>query len=374
MYQRFVEYIEFNRYKSALIFLFALLAFIFVTHPKWIWVDMMSYIDVIKYLKGDIINGVLRPNRLLSVFGAMWTLVGLEKLTGDLYVGWALMNSFFYVICAVFFFKILYKIFKDEIVAIVGTLLLIFNYAILTQGLAYGMDIGGWAFYLVSAFFTLRYLYDQKQEDVFYSAFAVSIGVLFKEYAFGGLTVLLGAIAYSNFGDIKKILKLAIYSCAIALIPIFLVHIYVYIQYSYTYYDWYLLNANHYSKPVQSKLIGFVKTFGSLYNFGWFFFVYAGYLIRKNGISWLDRRSLFFSVLLFVSVAPVFFWPGAVQRGAFITMPFIIIVSCIGLKEYKKYWFVIIPLLILYIVSSYLMDSYILPMVDIDSVLRYFVN
>jgi hypothetical protein len=374
MYQDVFKYIEENRQRSAMIFLFTLLALIFLTHPKWNGVDEDSYVRSVEYMKGDLIDANFRPNRLLSVFGAMSTLIGLEALTGDLYTGWALMNSIFYALCALFFFKILYKIFRDEVVAIVGTILLIFNYAILTQGLAYGTDIGGWAFYLISAYFTLRYLYDQKIEDVFYSAIAVSIGMLFKEYAFGGLTVLLGAIAYSNWGDFKKMFKLAVGASLVAILPILLVQLYVYLKYDYTYYDWYKFNAISYSKPAQSKLVGFIKTFGSLYNFGWVIFFYAIYLIRKIGINLVEKKVVVFISLLFISVSPVFFWPGAVQRGAFITMPFIIILSCFGLRDWKKIWFLIIPLVIFYIASSYLMDSYILPMVDIDSAIRYFIN
>jgi len=64
---------------------------------------------------------------------------------------------------------------------------LITNYAMIVFALfELCVDVGGWAFYILSLYFTLRYSKTGDRKALLISAMFIGIGGLFKEYALSG--------------------------------------------------------------------------------------------------------------------------------------------------------------------------------------------
>ena len=77
---------------------------------------------------------------------------------------------------------------------------------------------------------------------------------------------------------------------------------------------------------------------------------------------------------MFFSIMPIFLWPGIIQRIFFITIPFVILISCIFLKKYESRIYYFAPFFIIYILANFSMDKYILPMINIDYFIQLFLK
>jgi 4-amino-4-deoxy-L-arabinose transferase-like glycosyltransferase len=80
----------------------------------------------------------------------------------------------------------------------------------------------------------------------------------------------------------------------------------------------------------------------------------------KNYKKYFDNKTLAYLLIVFISACPIFLWPGITERLDFVVVPFIILVSCVAVKEYEENWVWFLPLLIIYLVTSFCMDAYIL--------------
>jgi len=78
---------------------------------------------------------------------------------------------------------------------------------------------------------------------------------------------------------------------------------------------------------------------------------------------------LVFFGLVALSGLMVFAWAAITQRILFVAIPSVILISSIFISAYKKRS-VIIVLFCLYLLASYTMDYYILPLTNVD----YFFN
>ena len=156
-------------------------------------------------------------------------------------------------------------------------------------------------------------------------------------------------------------------TCLLAFTPFLLMNIYTFIKFDqYTYLDWFLHNQNTYT--YQNRPVEFIKSFGSIFNIGWFLFLGGFYILLKRlKEMFLNRnidKDILFIALIILSSFSVLLWP-VVTRVLFITMPVVIIISSLFIKKIKRPFLVVTPILIIYAVLSYLMDAYILDFVNL---------
>jgi glycosyltransferase involved in cell wall biosynthesis len=346
------------------ILLFLSVFSILILHPK-IQGDSVSYVETIEYMKTGIQPTNFLPNRIITTSGGMVSVIMLDKIIGNTPLSWLIINGFLYVVMGLFFYSLLKKLLHDSRVAFLGTILLITNYAAISFGLAYLMDIGGWTFYIASLYFSLKYLQSKNQNFLWISSVLVGVGGLFKECALLAYVVIFFLVITNHWKQWLKILKLLIATTVMSFGPFLLVNIYSYFAYGYTYFSW-LSAQDVYVYP--SRIVEYIKSFGSLYNFGFFLFIPGLYILLKNSKKVLEDKSILFIWLVIFSVLPISLWAAITQRVLFITVPALVLVSSLFLKKIENRWYIVWPLLGFYILASFLMDSYILKIINLSSI------
>ena len=324
--------------------------------------DGLSYVEAIKVLQGGNIPAQFVPNRILTTFFGLDSVILFSKIFGSIEAGWLILNISFYFILNIIFYKLILLIFKSEKTAFLASLFLATNYATISFGLDYWMDIGGWLFYILALYFSLNYFQTGERKSLLYSALSVGTGGLFKEYAFLGVIPIAVILIYENWPHLMAIIKKSFVPALFTLIPILIVYIFVYQKFDYTYAAWFSFNAGYYTYSSSSKIIEYFKSFGSLYNFLAFLVIGGGYyFIRQQKKLVSEKRTVFFILSVVASALPSFVWPAITQRIIFITVPAMIVIASFLFKKYEKYWWVFLPILILYIIANFTMDAYILP-------------
>jgi len=79
----------------------------------------------------------------------------------------------------------------------------------------------------------------------------------------------------------------------------------------------------------------------------------------------MNNKKLVFIFSVLLSSAPAILWPGITQRVLFMVVPGLTILACFFIKKYEKYWYAFVPILALYVLSSFFMDSFILKAVNL---------
>src|SRR3989344_3728840 len=163
--------------------------------------DTLTYDQAMEVLKtGEAPDGFI-PNRILTTYLGMQTILLLAAGAGDMRAAWAVMNSGF------FFYKIILELYGKRNVAVAGMFLLATNYALIRNASDYVMDVGGWAFYIMALYFSLRYMKTDDFRYGLYAAVAVGIGAFFKEYAFLGFIALACVIISQRRDAIGRAIK-----------------------------------------------------------------------------------------------------------------------------------------------------------------------
>lgn len=327
--------------------------------------DSPSYIAAMQYLSGET-DTISSPTRILNTAGGLVITNALAPLFGGLLPGWLAMNVFFYFLLAFSFFYLLREFFASEWVALIGTLLLAGNYAPLVFGLGYLMDAGGWALYALSLLFLHRYATSNETRYLWCAAAAVGVGGLFKEYALLGGLAIAAYVFIERYPRVWRAFLQLIPAGVIAALPVTCVHIAVYLTFGYTYLDWVRETNSIYGNAYASRVVEYIKSFGSLLNLlaplallGSIYFVHS---LKRGELS---RTHITYIAAVACSVIPVFFWPGITQRVLFICVPLLVLVAAFFIKRFERQWYLFIPFLVAYVALNVLMDSVILPNLDI---------
>ncbi|MEI6843437.1 MAG: glycosyltransferase family 39 protein [bacterium] len=282
----------------------------------------------------------------------------LNTIFHNIKISWIFMNMFMYVVAGMFFYSLSKKIFKHSVVSFLITLFLVTNYAIIIFGLNYLMDMGGWMFYIVSLYVTYKYLDSEEEKWLWISAVLIGIGGLFKEYSFMGYIPLFGSIIFLYWKDYIKILNKVFWTGFIAFGPMVIMNVYSYVAYDYTYLSWFGVQGITY--VYKSRIIEYTKALGSLYNFGWFIFLGGLYYFVKELKNIRKNKNVLFVSFVILSALPVVLWGAITQRVLFIGIPATVLISGLYIEKINKKWYIIAPILTLYIICTYFMDSYIL--------------
>lgn len=325
--------------------------------PPVIEGDTPSYIEAITVLQGgDVLEGFV-PNRILTTFGALTAVRALSGVIG-VWSGWILLNLIFYLVLCVTFYLLVFRMFRGRSTALLATLFLASSYSILQFGLTYLMDIGGWAFYVVSIYFTYQYIESKEYKDLLYASALVGVGALFKEYALLAAIPIAVVLVWQYWRTPVSIMKRAILPAILALLPTALVYLYVFHRFNYSYIDWLSFNQGYYT--YSSRAIEYIKSLGSLYNF-LAPLVLGGLYVLTRERRGVNGKTMLFIISVLLSTLPILFWPAITQRILFITVPTSILLASFLFKKYERYWWVFLSILVVYILVSFTMDSYILP-------------
>lgn len=353
------------------IFILALVLVSFIILPPHFWGDSDSYLKSVEALKtGDIPSDFAVFHRIITTYAGLKIIVFFSYIFDNVLKIWLFMNIALYVIANLFFYRTLEEFFENRKVAFWGMILLATNYAVITFGPTFLMDMGGWAFYFITLFFSFRFLKTGNMNYALTGALLAGFGGLFKEYGFLGFIPLISALIFHFRNNIAAGIKRAIILTAIALLPISLLYGYMYISYGYSYLVLLAFVQNKYAASFETKWIPYLKVFGSLFTFGWFLFLGGIHTVIKQGKNMLDSGKQIFLVAILLSAIPPFVWPAVTQRVMFIAMPFFMIISCVFIKKYESRPLYYIPFIILYVFANLAMDKYILPLVNISELFK----
>lgn len=322
--------------------------------------DGPTYVLAIKVLQGVARPLNFVPNRLITTFLGLESIILFSKIFGSFEVGWLILNILFYFLLNITFYKLVQLIFASDRTAFVATLFLATNYAMISFGLDYWLDIGGWLFYVLSLYLTLAYSQTSERKFLLLSALAIGLGGLFKENAFLGVIPIAVILIYEQWPSLIQIVKKALIPALLAIIPIATMSWIVYSKFNYTYVSWLTTNQEHY--VYSSRIVEYVKSFGSLYNILAFLILGGLYCYCRYFQELVpETKTRVFILAVILSILPIFVWPAITQRILFITVPASLIVTSFWFKKYEQYWYLFLPLLIAYLVANFLMNSIILP-------------
>ncbi len=331
--------------------------------------DAIGYVDAGHVLSGAPISAQEAPpdfifQRILTTFLGVEIVSGLSALFGNIPVGWFVWDVFLYFCLNIVFYKLLLKIFNSRTTALLGTLFFASNYAMVTAGLGNFMDIGGWSFYIFSIYFLWKYIESGSRRELITAALFISVGGFFKENAFMAYIPMFFVLLYENRHSFTLFLKKIIVPTIIIAVPSMIHHFGVYVAYGYKYTRWIEINQTTYF--YRSRILEYIKSFGSLLNFlapisllGVFTFFGL-----KDDLK-IDTKKIIFITSVLISSIPPILWPGITQRVLFMVVPGLVILACFFIKKYEKYWYAFVPVLALYILSSFFMDSFILKAVNL---------
>ncbi|MDB5239100.1 MAG: hypothetical protein JWO00_435 [Candidatus Parcubacteria bacterium] len=360
-----------NRWLLALALCLLALVGLFTMHlGPHVLGDTQTYIDAMNVLSGHAAPAGFIPNRIITTFGALEAVRALSVPLGGILNGWFVLNCGLFILAGIVFFKLLEDFFGSRPAAFLGTLFLAGNYGFLVFGLNYLMDIGGWSFYIFSLYFLWRYARSKSQCDLFLAAAMVGIGGLLKEYAFlAGVATAAYLIAEAwpglrSWPGWKRFLGRSSCAAAVALVPAIVLYVWAYHHFGYTYADWFGSNAAHYI--YSSRIKEYVKALGSLVNVLGLLFIGGAYILyREWRAGIMEKEARTFLAACFVSFLPVFIWPAITQRILTIAIPFIAIVACFLFRKYERRWYAFVPILALYLLATFFMDSYLLTAVNL---------
>lgn len=325
--------------------------------------DSATYKEAMDVILGMKPSPDFVPNRILTTFLPLHLVIFSSKIFHNITSGWLILNFFLYLLSCICFYKIILNIYKNEKTAFVGGLFLAGSYGMISYGLNYLMDMGGWAFYIFSLFFTIKYIYSHERKDILLSSLFVGIGATFKEYALLasipiGLTVL-----WENESSFKKSIKDLILPAFISVAPLLFVYIFVYLKFDYTYADWFGKNKETYVYP--SRIIEYIKALGALYNILAFYCIFA-LTFFINNLKNIDKEKKLIIFVSIISFFPVFLWPAITERILFITVPGSIIFASLFFSKFEKYFWVFLFTFVLYFLFNFFLDSYILNFVNLS--------
>ncbi len=354
--------------------------------------DEVSYIDAMNILAGAPLPATesganFAMHRILTTFLGLEVILVLSWIFGNIITAWLLWETVLYFVVSITFYKLLEKMFKSQKTAFIGGLFFVTNYAMITAGLGLFMDIGGWTFYIMSAYFLFSYIESPQKRTVWLAALAIAVGAFFKENALVAYVPLFFVLAYEHYFEARHknvthtfvnatfyFLKQIIPLSFVIFVPIAIHHVDVYIVFNHGYLYWVTLNQQVYHYG--SRTLEYIKSFGSLLTFLAPLSLAGFIVLIKSAWSKAGRTNLFtefgldakravFIISVLVSSLPGVMWPGITQRVLFIVVPGLIMLACFFIRRYEKYWYGFLGLLIIYTVTSFLMGPVLLEAVNL---------
>lgn len=343
--------------------------------PHIIEGDAVGYLQAVRVYQGEAPQPHILPDQkevtldVVTIHRMLTTPFGIQavRMFSDVFgsdiVGWLAWDTILFFSVNILFYLLLLRVFRSPRTAFVGGLFFAGNYSMVIHGLALFMDIGGWFFYILSIFWLFAYIESGKYRDLLFATLSITVGGFFKENAFVAFIPLAAILLYEGYPSPVRFLKRIVPLGLIIAVPTVIHHVQIYLQYGYTYAYWIHLTATyHYS----SRIVEYVKSLGSLLTFlapvsllGAFAF------IRPAPEFPLDIKRRIFIVSVLISSLPAVLWLAITQRVLFMVVPGAVLLACVFIQRYERYWYVFLPILVLYVLAALTMDSFILNYVNL---------
>ena len=303
--------------------------------------DTKSYIAAIEWLYGSSggVEDIFSTVRALTSPLLLYVSYQLGTLLGGHVAGMTALNIFFYIVSIPIFYRIVLRTFGRVKVAVIASLLYIFNYVLFTNGPVPLADMGGWFFMLLTTMYAIEYFFDRTSMRPYYLALASAIvGIFFKEYAALGMATF-GLLLLLSSAPLWTRIREAYFASLGFIIAIAAYHVYFYLTFDFSYYDWWMYNYTQFASPESTRVmydaVTLVKVVGWIYLIAWPVFLVAALreLLELQRFGW--RR--YHTVLM--ALIPMSFafliWPGFTQRVTFIMLPLVFMITALGLVRMK---------------------------------------
>ncbi|MFH0907069.1 MAG: glycosyltransferase family 39 protein [bacterium] len=365
--ERFLNFIKSQTFLILVLAIINLLVALFlVKTPLQLNGDLPSYLKAMDFLHGDLSIKDVEINRVLTSPLMLYGSIAFGFLFGSEQAGMLAVNILFYFLIVYVFYRIVELIYQNKKVALIASILFFANYCMFNYGVTYRTDMGGWFFFLLTTLFAIKYYQSQLRNSRFliYSVLAAAIGVLFKEYGALGMISLGFLILFSKVAFKQKVKKILISGALFIVIPFFY-HLFIYLKFNYSYFDWYFYAFNIYIDSPETlesnySIILLIKVFGWVFLVGWPIFLYGLYQQWKN----YDKQRIILLLSLLPASLAFLAWPALTQRIAFIFVPWLALVAGFGLGQIKNKYLIIIILLV-YVLVNYLTRPWLLSAINL---------
>lgn len=342
--------------------------------PPHLSSDSYTYLEGMTVLQGMPPSDTFLPSIFLTTIGGLTLVTKIASFTGGtLTAAWYFINAWFYVFGLWAFWLFLRKFLRDSEgwVSLLGAVLLGLNYCLVSFGLNYLTDMGGYFFYLVGVYCAYRFLEEGESSHLYWGAALIGFGGLFKEYALCASIPLVSVLVYRDHKTPKILFRRLLITALLGAGPVVISSILQYYSLHFTYANWFAHNQKQYGLSYASRTWEYVKVLGSLFTFLWFLILPSLYFAFRSRTRLLDSRRTFFLFTLLLSALPAFIWPAITQRIFFVTVVAGVVLVSVLFKEKSSYWrWYVLPVL-LYVFSGYTMDPLILPLVDVDAFIQF---
>lgn len=347
----------FGDYRFYLVLLLAIqipVAFFYVTPNFAIRGDAVGYNEAIRFLGGEEADPSSVSIRFLTVPLLVYLSHLLNTIVDDPYVSIMLVNLVFYFLTVPVFFKLVFEIYRDKLVAFFATILLISNYYFFNAQNYFIGDLAGRFFFLLTNLLALLYFLRIEKKYFYLAILSSVVGVFFKEFGALGM-ISLGCFIILSQTEWREKIKQIFKAGIMFLLPLAAFYALFYLKLNYSYLDWYDYNVHLY--PEEQNQYGFnlfLKVMGWVFLAGWPLFLYGLWQEKKNFVK---KRALILLALLPASLA-FFAWPMFMQRTAFILVPWLSTIAAFGLSRMNK--FIAGILLLTYVAINYNLEKLLL--------------
>ncbi|MGB3921697.1 MAG: glycosyltransferase family 39 protein [Minisyncoccia bacterium] len=348
----------FGDYRFYLVLLLAAqipLAFFYVTPNFIISGDATGYNETIRFLGGEEVESSSVNIRLLTVPLLLYLSHLLNTALGDPYLSIMLVNLVFYFLIVPVFFRLVFEIYRDKLIAFFASILFFSNYYFFNADNFFIGDLAGRFFFLLTNLLALLYFLRQEKKYFYLAILSSVVGVFFKEFGALGMLTLGCFILLSETGwreKIKQIFKAGL----LFLTPLVVFYALFYLKFHYSYLNWYDYNVNLYPEDENQYGFGiFLKVMGWVFLAGWPLFLYGLWQEKKNFVK--ERAKVLLALL--PSSLMFFAWPMFMQRTAFILVPWLSMIAAYGLSRIgRKY--VVALIVSVYIALNYNLERLLL--------------
>lgn len=333
---------------SSFVVLNIFVSYFYVGYQPELKKDAVEYFEAARFLQGDPVSDRMQLGRIITTPLFLYASIFANYLFKDFSVSFSVVNIIFYFLLALAFYFLALEIYKEKKVALLGSILVIFNYYVLDPSNAHLADMSSWFFFIFSTLLAIKYINTFNRKFYYLSIIFAAIGVLFKEY--GGLALgnLILLICISDIPRKQK-LKDCLVAIVLVLMPLLSFHIFIYFKYHYLYFDKFL------NVGIASSVPGFepksfsllVKILGWLFSFGWLAFLFG----VKEEFKMRDSKRLKILLAILPVTLTFYIWPAITQRLAVIFMFWLALIAGFGLSRVK--WYLLYPFLGIYIWFNY---------------------
>ena len=288
--------------------------------------DYTTYIETAKFFSGTSESNIydyriLKPLQpLVTAFLNIFTKNFDQAFMFQVFIFYLLIT-----VVSVVFFREFFN--RDRFLTAAGAAMFLFSFPMLGFGLNLFTETGGWFFYLLALFLTLKFLKKPSEKLVWVNSIVSTLGFLYKEYSIVGYIIANLAIFFApNLEKEKRIKYFAILNGVFIAVNIFWQAI-VYLKYGYTYFDWYI-EGGLTGAPAVYNFWFIKRSFFAILLLGWAFVPAA--LLSINKLDSINKKFLY---LLITVPFICLLWGGVSSRLFYVTAPGLIILSILGIDR-----------------------------------------